>query len=76
MSDGWSKTLDCPVCGEPCATMPPYRPNSEYPHPWWQDGDSGVCQCGAELTVDADGELAHLVADEPEATGGEGKGET
>jgi hypothetical protein len=28
---GYSETLDCPACGKPCTTIPPYRPNSRQP---------------------------------------------
>jgi hypothetical protein len=61
---GYSETLDCPACGKPCTTIPPYRPNSEYPYPHWQEGESGKCQCGATLFVVADGERAWFVEQE------------
>ena len=56
--------LDCPVCEEPCKTIEPYKPSSDFPYPHWQDGDYGTCQCGAELFVEADGEQAWLVTEE------------
>lgn len=56
--DGYKKLLDCPECGELCKGMLPYQSTPEYPHPWWQDGDTGTCQCGASLIVRADGERA------------------
>lgn len=59
-ADGWRKLLDCPACGEPCRTMRPFPREAAYPHPWWQDGDEGTCQCGARLIVRADGEVAQL----------------
>ena len=62
--NGYAESLDCPACGEPCETIGPYRANSEYPFPHWQDGYSGKCQCGALLFVKADGERAWFV--EPE----------
>jgi hypothetical protein len=52
--------LDCPACGDPCTAIPPYRPTPQWPSGWWQDGDEGTCDCGAELVVDADGECAWL----------------
>jgi hypothetical protein len=60
MREGYKKLLDCPACGEPCKTITPYRPTPEHPYPWWQEGDYGTCQCGAELSVVADGERAWL----------------
>lgn len=74
--DGYSETLDCPACGEPCKTIGPYRANSEYPFPHWQDGDSGTCQCGAELFVEADGERAWFVEREADEATPAAKGRT
>ena len=62
MTNGYKELLDCPACGEPCQTMPPNRPTVEYPYPWWEEGQDGTCQCGAEVVIDADRELAWLVA--------------
>ncbi len=62
--NGYATALDCPSCGEPCTTIGPYRANSEYPFPHWQDGDSGKCQCGVTLFVEADGEQAYLVEED------------
>ena len=53
--------LNCPACGEPCKGVPARRPRSpRFPEPWWEEGMCGVCQCGAEVIVDADGDRAWL----------------
>lgn len=59
-ADGWRKLLDCPVCGEPCRTIKPMPMDNEYPFPWWVEGETGTCQCGAELVVDVDDGRAWL----------------
>ncbi len=61
--------LDCPVCEAPCSTLPPYRPSSDMPFPYWCDGDSATCQCGAVVFVEADGEQAWLVEHTPGESG-------
>lgn len=53
--------LDCPVCGDPCEAILSNRPTAIHPYPWWEDGQDGVCRCGALLEVNADGERAWLV---------------
>jgi len=55
-----SELLPCPACGEPCQTLPPNRPTTQYDHPWWESGQYATCQCGADVIVDADGESAWL----------------
>ena len=56
-----SKLLPCPVCGEPCQTLPSRPPTMYCSRPWWEDGECGTCQCGAEVIVCAeDGTVAWL----------------
>lgn len=62
---GWRRALDCPRCGTACWAIPANQPNSEYKHPWWADGETGTCGCGARLVVRADGERAELVRAAP-----------
>ena len=54
--------LECPECGDFCRTIRPHRRTPEYPYPHFEDGDAGVCACGASLVVKADGERAWLHA--------------
>lgn len=58
--DGWRNWLDCPRCGDACEEMPPNPPEEPYDHPWWQEGDTGTCRCGAPLTVIVDDGKAWL----------------
>lgn len=53
-ANGWLKQLDCPVCGEPCRTIPPLPPDPEHPYPHWTENDEGICQCGAAVVVKVD----------------------
>lgn len=62
--DGWRKLLYCPRCGDACEEMPPNDPTEDYSHPWWQEGDTGKCRCGAPLTVIVDDGRAWLRDDE------------
>lgn len=64
--DGWRNWLNCPRCGHACEEMPPNRTTEDYPHPWWQEGDTGTCRCGAPLTVIVDDGRAWLRDDEEE----------
>ncbi len=56
--------LSCPACGEQCRGLPASRPTPQWPHGCWSDGDTGKCQCGAEVHVVADGECAWLELEE------------
>ena len=56
--------LDCPSCEQPCRSLPARKPTAEFPGGWWRDGDEAVCQCGAAVSVEADGENAWLNHDE------------
>lgn len=63
--DGWRNWLDCPRCGDACEEMPPNRPTDpRHPYPWWEEGDTGTCRCGAPLTVIVDDGRAWLRDDE------------
>lgn len=66
--DGYRNWLDCPVCTEPCRTIAPFKRNAEHPYPWWEEGMTGKCQCGAELEVEAEDGRAWFIevgAEEP-----------
>ncbi len=58
--DGWWLWLPCPRCGDWCHEMPPYPPQHPGHHPWWQEGDTGTCACGAPLEVRVDDGRASL----------------
>lgn len=63
---GYKTRLDCPACGKPVKSMKPWPRDSEYPGPHWMEGDRGMCECGADLVVEADGKRAWLkVVEEP-----------
>ncbi len=59
--DGYFLLLNCPRCGEICEEMPANEPEPPYDFPHWEEGDTGVCSCGASLEVRVDGERAYLI---------------
>lgn len=62
--------LVCPACGCKCRTLRPFRPTPDMPSPWWEDGQYALCQCGADLIVVVDDELARLVERNAEGPNG------
>ncbi len=44
--------LDCPSCGKPCEAVPPAGYSRQERHSWWEDGQHGVCACGALVMVE------------------------
>jgi len=55
-----AELLDCPVCDDPCQTLPPHPPTMHSSHEWWEEGEYATCQCGAEVIVDVDDGIASL----------------
>lgn len=63
-----SDRLRCPVCNEPCTTIPPcQQAHDECEAEWhdetepsWCEDRCGICQCGALLTVYCDDDYASL----------------
>lgn len=62
--EGYAERLQCPECGNRCSAMPPLPPSSEYPYPWWEEGKTGTCGCGAQLVVATDDGVAWLMLDD------------
>ena len=64
MTEQLYQFLSCPACGEECRGLPASRPTPDWPDGCWLDGDTGRCQCGAEVRAEADGERAWLELEE------------
>lgn len=57
----WYKPyLNCPVCNKDCVNIPANEPTDKILYRWWKEDSTGTCECGSNLIVKVDDDLAYL----------------